>query len=146
MNALCFVDTNVLVYGRDASEVGKQPVARLWMQRLWEERAGRTGIQVLNEYFVTVTTRLKPGLPAVDAWRDVTRLFAWNPTPLDRHVLARAREIQVRFRLSWWDSLIVAAAGVSGCSHLLTEDLQDGQNLEGVLVVNPFRHNPDELS
>lgn len=146
MNALCFVDTNVLVYVRDASEARKQPVAGLWMERLWKERAGRTGIQVLNEYFVTVTTRLRPGLPAADAWRDVQRLFTWNPASLDRHVLARGREIQARFQLSWWDSLIVAAAGVSGCSHLLTEDLQDGQNLDGVLVMNPFRHSPDELS
>lgn len=146
MNALCFVDTNVLVYGRDASEPEKQPVARSWMEHLWTERAGRTGIQVLNEYFVTVTTRLRPGLPTADAWLDVTRLFAWNPVPLDRHVLARGREIQTRFRLSWWDSLIVAAANVSGCSHLLTEDLQDGRDLDGVKVISPFRHEPDELS
>lgn len=145
MSALCFVDTNVLVYGRDASETAKQPVARSWMERLWKERTGRTGVQVLNEYFVTVTARLQPGLPAADAWRDVTRLFAWNPIPMDRHILARGREIHVRFHLSWWDSLIVAAAGASGCSHLLTEDLQDGQNLDGVLVWSPFRHHPDEL-
>ena len=56
-----FVDTNVLVYARDASEPDKQPRAEAWMQHLWRTRSGRTCVQVLNEYYVTVTRKLSPG-------------------------------------------------------------------------------------
>ena len=61
--ALCFVDTNVLVYARDASEPEKQKTAQAWMARLWRERRGRLSFQVLHEYYVTVTLKLKPGFP-----------------------------------------------------------------------------------
>lgn len=138
MNVKVFVDTNVLVYARDASEPLKQPQAADWLRRLWIERAGRTSVQVLNEYYVTVTRKLSPGLDKDEAWRDVRSLFAWNPQPIDPEVQVRAREIESRFNLSWWDSMIVAAAHMQGCDLLLSEDLQDGLDCEGLIVRSPF--------
>ena len=108
MSGKVFVDTNVLVYTRDASETAKQPVARDWMEQLWRTRLGRVSVQVLNEYFVTVTMKLKPGLPAKDAWADVEDLFAWVPVPVSVAVLTKTREMQGTYRLSWWDAQILS--------------------------------------
>jgi len=145
MSADVFVDTNVLVYARDAGEPAKQPVAAEWMSQLWSNRRGRVSVQVLNEYFVTVTLKLKPGLPCETAWGDVTDLFAWKPVPTDTALLSGTRAIHEQHGLSWWDAQIVAAARLAGCRRLLTEDLQDGLEVDGVIVVNPFVHRVDEV-
>jgi len=78
-----------------------------------------------------------------DARADVRDLMSWNPTPVDAALLSRAWAVERRFGLQYWDALIVASAQRSGCRHLLTEDLQDGQELDGVLVMNPFTHQPE---
>lgn len=140
-----FVDTNVLVYARDASELEKQPVAREWIDRLWRTRQGRLSVQVLNEYYVTVTRKLHPGMSRGDAQADIRDLVSWDPMPVDAALLNHAWEVENRFGLQFWDALIVASAQQAGCRHLLTEDLQDGQDLDGVLVVSPFTHMPDRL-
>ena len=145
MSEICFVDTNVLVYARDSSEVEKQPLAHEWMRELWARRCGRTGVQVLNEYFVTVTQKLDPGLPEESAWADIEDLFVWEPVAVDPNLLSQARPLADRFGLAWWDALIVAAAQAGDCRYLLTEDLQDGQDLNGIEVVSPFKHRPDEI-
>lgn len=138
MTAPVFVDTNVIVYARDAREPAKQRLAESWLDHLWRERLGRTSFQVLSEYYVSVTRKLDPGLPAQEAWDDVNAMMAWNPRPIDRVVLERGRAIEARYRLSWWDSLVVAAAQLEGCAVLLTEDLQDGAQFDGVTVRSPF--------
>ncbi|MCU0897240.1 MAG: PIN domain-containing protein [Burkholderiales bacterium] len=133
-----FVDTNVLVYWRDAGEPTKQALAAAWLARLWRERTGRTSIQVLSEYYVTVTRKLAPGLDPDAAWDDIRDLASWHPQPVDEALLGRGREIERRHRISWWDSLVVAAAQMQGCRLLLTEDLRDGAVLGGVTVRSPF--------
>jgi predicted nucleic acid-binding protein len=137
MNAV-FVDTNVLVYARDASEPHKQRLAAQWVTRLWREQTGRTSMQVLNEYYVTLTRKLKPGLKADEGWDDVMLFLAWTPQIVDRELLLSAREIERRYGLSWWDSMIVSAARLQECATLLTEDLQDGMIFGSVTVRNPF--------
>jgi predicted nucleic acid-binding protein len=138
MTAAVFVDTNVFVYARDTSEPGKQPGAARWIEQLWIEQRGRTGIQVLNEYYVTVTRKLDPGMAPDDAWADVRALLAWEPQPVGRDLLLRAHEIERGHALNWWDAMIVAAAQLQNCALLLTEDLQDGMCCDGVTVCNPF--------
>lgn len=140
-----FVDTNVLVYARDASEPEKQPVALAWIERLWREQRGRLSYQVLHEFYVTVTGKLDPGLPSDDARQEVRALLAWRPLSPDQATLSRAWEVQDRYGFSFWDASIVAAAQLSGCGLLLTEDLQDGQELDGLRVVDPFRHALDQI-
>lgn len=94
--------------------------------------------QVLSEYYVNATRKLDPGLSPDEAWDDVEMLLTWNPLPIDRSLLQAGREIERRHRVSWWDSLIVAAARLQGCSLLLSEDLQDGAVIAGVTVRSPF--------
>lgn len=140
-----FVDTNVLVYARDASEPEKQPLATAWMQALWDSRRGRISVQVLQEYYVTVTKKLDPGLERAIARADIRAMGAWNPLPVDRALLEDAWQIEDRYGFSLWDATIVAAARRCGCRYLLTEDLQAGQDLDGTVVVNPFASRPTEV-
>ena len=140
-----FVDTNVLVYLRDASEPDKQQRAQAWMTQLWESKTGCTSVQVLNEYYVTVTRKLSATLPINDARSDINDLQEWPVASLDNALLNSVWTVEDRYGLSYWDSLVVAAAHSMGCSHLLTEDLQDGQVLDGLIVVNPFSHSPATL-
>ena len=138
MSDRAFVDTNILVYARDRGAGEKQVRAETLMRGLWELRQGRVSILVLNEYFVTVTQKLKPGMSRDDAWADVAALQAWGPVPMDWKLLERGRLLQQAHALSWWDALIVAAAQTAGCDMLYSEDLSDGAILGGVRVVNPF--------
>ncbi len=138
MTAPVFVDTNVFVYALHSRESLKQPMAREWLDRVWRERLGRTSIQVLSECYVTLTRKLKPSLAGADAWDYVRSLLPWRPQPIDAELLSRGREIEERYSLNWWDSLIVSAAQLQECSVLLTEDLQDGTVFGGVVVRNPF--------
>lgn len=144
MSDSVFVDTNVFVYARDGSERVKQPAAAEWVRRLWIDQQGRTSIQVLNEYYVTVTRKLDPGLARQDAWDDVQALFSWAPQEVTPDLLVRAREVEGRYGLSWWDSMIVASAQMQSCPLLLSEDLQDGMMCDGVTVLNPFSRSVSE--
>lgn len=140
-----FVDTNVLVYARDTTDAEKHDRALRWMAVLWAERAGTLSWQVLHEYYVTVTRKLRPGREVGAAREDVASLVAWNPVALDLTTVDAAWSFQERFDLSWWDALIVAATRVGGSTYLLTEDLQDGQVFDGVRVVSPFVHAPESI-
>ena len=145
MTAPLFVDTNLLVYSRDARDAAKQERAREWMDFLWNTRRGRVSRQVLQEYYVTVTRKLQPGLTVAEARADVRALFHWL-SPIDPGVLIEAAwALQDRCSLSFWDALVVAAAQTMGCGFVLTEDLPAGQDLEGVQVVSPFESRPTDL-
>jgi predicted nucleic acid-binding protein len=134
-----FVDTNVLVYARDASEPEKQPQAAAWIDHLWRTRTARLSFQVLQEYYATTTRKLAPGLTPEQARADVRDLLAWRPVSVGTELLEAAWSVEDRFGLSCWDAPIVAAARIAGCEYLLTEDLQHGAELEGLQVVSPFR-------
>ena len=107
-------------------------------------RPATGGIQVLQEYYVTVTRKLRPGLPKDAARADVQDLSAWCPAAIDVEDLEVAWSIEDRLGLSFWDSLIVAAAHVAGCEVILTEDLQHEMDLDGVRVrsLPNVRHRP----
>ena len=96
-------------------------------------------LQVLQEYYNVVTRKLKPGLPTDLARADIQDLLNWEPTAVDPAVLIAAWRIEDRFGLSWWDSLIVAAAQKMECRYLLSEDLQHGQQIDALTVANPFQ-------
>ena len=84
MSVKVFVDTNVLVYSRDASEPGKQKQAMAWMTSLWTSQTGRLSFQVLQEFYSTVTIKLHPGMDRQRARDDVQTLMAWSPLPVNR--------------------------------------------------------------
>lgn len=137
-----FVDTSILVYLRDSTEPEKQAAAAEWMARLWDTGTGRISAQVLQEYYVTVTGKLSPGMPAAEAREDVLALRSWEPLEPNLDLLEDAWTFQDRFGFSFRDALIVASARRLDCAILLTEDLQDGQDLAGLRVVNPFATSP----
>lgn len=126
MTGLVFVDTNVLLYAIGSREGSKHRSASDWLGRLWRERTGRTSVQVLSEFFVNATCKLSPGLPREQAWEHVVALSAWDPQATDSLVLELGMEVQSHHGLSWWESLVVAAAHRQGCGTLLTADLSDG--------------------
>jgi predicted nucleic acid-binding protein len=138
MTGRCFVDANVLVYARDPRVPRKQQRALQWLDLLWRDRRGRTSVQVLGETYVVLTRKL--GVAGGEAWQRVERYLAWDPQPVDVSVLRGAREVEQRYRLSWWDSTIVAAAQLQSCEVLLSEDLQDGEIFGSIRVRNPFLH------
>jgi predicted nucleic acid-binding protein len=143
MTAPVFVDTNVLLYALDGADEDKQKIARDWRSALWTSRLGRVSFQVLSEFYVNAV-RLRPDA-GDDARAEVRDLLAWNPVVADAALLERGWKLQDRYRLSYWDALIVAAAKAASCEYLLTEDLQAGQKLDGVEVVNPFLRSPDSV-
>jgi len=141
----CFVDTNILVYFRDASEPEKQKISGNWLKTLWENQTGRISIQVLNEYYVTVTRKLKPGMTESHARMDIKNLMAWHPVTVDLAIIENSWTIQDMYQFSWWDSLIVAAAIKANCSILLSEDLQHGQQIQDLTIINPFQRDAGQM-
>lgn len=85
-----------------------------------------------------MTRKLTPGLPPDDAWQEVQALLEWEPQAIDRSLLIQAREVERRYSLSWWDSMVVAAAELQNCALLMTEDLQHGLVCGAVTIRNPF--------
>ena len=144
MTAPVFVDTNVLIYALDEADRKKQQLAQAWRMELWKSRRGRISYQVLQEFYVKVTQKWPTARERARA--EVRDLLAWQPVAADATLLERALKIQDRYRFSFWDALIVAAARVASCRYLLTEDLQADQEIDGVLVVNPFAHGPADFS
>ena len=137
MTAPYFVDANVIVYALDPRDPRKRLRAANWLDHLWQHGLGRTSAQVISESYATLR-RLKRDAPPEDLWEEVEAYLAWNPQPVNDAILIDARAVEIRWKLSWWDSLIVAAARSQGCAVLLTEDLQDGAVIGSVTVRSPF--------
>ena len=142
-DSLVFVDSNVFLYAFDEADPGKQQAARNWRAELWKNRRGRVSFQVLGEFYVNVL-RMRPGARE-EARAEIRDLMAWNPVVSDAALIESGWKLQDRYRLSYWDALIVAAAKVASCRYLLTEDLQTGQKLDGIEVVNPFLRGPESV-
>jgi predicted nucleic acid-binding protein len=143
MTAPVFVDSNVLIYAVDEGDLKKHVAARLWYSELWKSRRGRVSFQVLQEFYVNATRKVPTATEAVRA--EIRSLLVWQPTSINGEILDGGWRIQDRYHISFWDALIVSAAKAASCRHLLTEDLQAGQEFDGVLVVNPFQSNPDQF-
>ena len=133
-----FADTNLLLYRFDASEPGKQARAEAWHERLWRDGDGRISSQVISEFYVNLRREAGSRMSAEEAWAAASEYLAWKPRAVDAEVLTEARRIESRYRISWWDSLIVAAAQLQGCELLLSEDFQDGMVFGSVTVRSPF--------
>ncbi len=136
MNAVRFLDTNILVYAYDLDAPAKRAVAQGLVKRGWSA-PGDTAIsvQVLQELHVNLARR---GVPPADATRIVRDFSDWPVVANTLDLLLAALDEQVRWKVSLWDALVLAAARASGASELITEDLNHGQNYAGVRVINPF--------
>jgi predicted nucleic acid-binding protein len=143
MTAKVFVDSNILIYAHDADAGPKQKMAAAQIKALWEDQSGRISTQVLQEFYVTVTQKLGKPLGKSTA-REIVRDYAqWVATPTTPQTVIRASEISEGWKLSFWDSLILAAAEEQDCSTVLTEDLNAGQTVAGIRIINPFLKNQD---
>jgi predicted nucleic acid-binding protein len=133
-----FVDTNVLVYAIAADDSKRSHVAQDLLRKLMLNRSLRTSTQVLQELYVTLTRKGKSPMPAESALRYIDHVAAWPVAITDFKSVRRAIELSIGSMLSFWDALIVVAAERSGAKTLYSEDLQAGQELLGVRIVNPF--------
>ena len=133
-----FVDANILVYAEDASAAAKQAKAAELVGRLWSSRTGCLSVQVLQEFFVTVTLKVPKPMASEDAEERVRDLSRWTVFAPSTDDVLSAIALGRRHHLSFWDAMIVEAASQLGCTTLWTEDLQHGSRLRGVLIRNPF--------
>lgn len=140
-----FVDTNVLIYSEDGRLPDKQAQALAWLRVLWQRRAGRLSNQVLNEFYTNVTRKITPPMQAGDARAEVRRYQRWQPWAIDHPTVETAWSVESRFGFSYWDALIVASAQTLGCRYLLSEDMQHGQVVDSVQILNPFLVGPEIL-
>jgi predicted nucleic acid-binding protein len=136
MSARSFFDTNVLVYADDKAAPAKQ---RRALELVADHRRAGTGVvslQVLQEYFVTVTRKLQ--VDARVARRKVELLAEFDVAAPELADILAAIDLHRLHELSFWDALIVRSAKQAGCSVLLTEDFQHGREMEGIRIINPF--------
>jgi predicted nucleic acid-binding protein len=136
MNVRSFFDTNVLAYADDKAAPAKQ---RRALELVAEHRRAGTGVvslQVLQEYFVTVTRKLN--VDARVARRKVELLAEFDVAAPDVTDILAAIDLHRLHGFSFWDALILRAAKQAGCRVLLSEDMQETRELDGVLIVNPF--------
>ena len=132
-----FIDTNVLIYAQDPRSPAKQQRSRELLGSLEHDGSGVLSTQVLQEFYVITTSRF--ALPPLVAKRMVQELQIFEVVPVAPHLIERAIDTSILNQISFWDGLIVAAAESAHCSLLLTEDLNNGQMIDGVRVENPFR-------
>jgi predicted nucleic acid-binding protein len=133
-----FVDTNALVYAHDTSAGPKRAAATVLVERLWESGHGCVSIQVLQELFVTLTRKLPRPIDTNTAEKAVEDLSSWTVHARGADDVLGAIRIHERYRISFWDAMVVRSAAALGCDTQLSEDLNAGQRYDGVLVVDPF--------
>jgi len=133
-----FVDTNVLVYAHDLRETVRRPIAQACLDQLWADRAGVVSAQVLQEFHNVATRKMTPPMSPRAARQVITLYSAWPVVSPDAALIVAASVLAERHPLSFRDALIVEAARRAGARRLLTEDLQGGRRLGGVLIENPF--------
>jgi predicted nucleic acid-binding protein len=131
-----FFNTNVLVYSDDPRDPAKQATAIDLVLDHLRQRTGVVSLQVLQEYFVSATGKLK--LNAELAKRRVEFFARFHVVEPNVGDILAAIDLHRLHGISLWDALIVRAASKSGCQVLLTEDMQHGQVFDGVRIVNPF--------
>jgi predicted nucleic acid-binding protein len=131
-----FLDTNILVYSEDGAARLKQRKALDLIKSHLEQRSGVVSLQILQEYFVTATRKLKLDLGIA---RNKVEIFSkfMVAAPTVNDILA-AIDMHRLHGFSYWDSLVLRMAKQTGCRVLLTEDMQHGHEFDGLKIVNPF--------
>jgi predicted nucleic acid-binding protein len=137
MNDKTFVDTNVLIYAHDIDAAAKYETAKRVLRELWKERNGVLSTQVLQEFYVNVTRKIRRPISRESARKVVIAYTIWcqETTPAE---IAAAFRIEDESGIGFWDALILASAVKSGAARLLSEDLNAGQMIAGVRIENPF--------
>ncbi len=134
-----FIDSNVFIHSLDLDSPEKRATARRLVEDVLHSGEGRISFQVIQETLSVITRKFQRTVSPDDArqFLDEVLVPLWRVMPTQR-LYERALDIQARYRYSFYDSLIVAAALSAGCVRLLSEDLQHGQQIEGLTIANPF--------
>jgi predicted nucleic acid-binding protein len=138
MSDRCFVDTNILVYAQDLAAGEKYSRAHALMVELWEERKGVISTQVLQELYIALRHRMKSPVSAVEAANILRDYSEWQVVINNRESIFRAIEIEGRYKISFWDALILQAAERAEARTVYSEGLSHGSKYAGLMVVNPF--------
>ncbi|MER2534279.1 MAG: PIN domain-containing protein [Rhizobiaceae bacterium] len=139
-----FIDSNTLLYTFDRLELEKSESAQRWLRVLADHRMGVTNLQVLNEV-ANVAIRKASRFGKDDPFFRIDAFARFGTTPVTFETSIAARAYHAKFRYSWWDCLLLASAIELGCTHFLSEDLQDGRTIEGLTIVDPFAHSPERI-
>jgi len=138
MSDKAFLDTNVLVYAYDRSDPIRQRRAQELLEAGIADGETYLSAQVLGEFFVVVTQKIKSPMSTDEAYAVVQLLSRLPVVEIDAGLVARAIENRREFGISYWDGLIVAAAERSGCTHILSEDFTHGRSYRNIQAMNPF--------
>jgi len=139
MSGKVFLDANILVYAHDKDAGEKHSIAVEIVRDLWEKKSGVLSNQILQELYVGITKKILKPIAKAEA-REVLRAYTcWSIREISPMSIIRAAEIEEKHRISFWDALVIIAAYEAKCEKILTEDLNSGQVIEGVLIENPFK-------
>jgi predicted nucleic acid-binding protein len=133
-----FIDTNVWVYAVDTADPAKQSRA-LEILAASPEKDYVISAQVLGEFYVTVTGKLRDAVSGPDGRAMVERMKQLPVVPIDAQLVGDAIDRTQHWQISYWDALILVAAESAGCRSMLSEDLAHGATYGSVLVENPFQ-------
>jgi len=139
MKGKAFIDTNILIYAHDLDAGYKNEISAEIVRNLWENRTGIISTQVLQEFYVNVTRKISSPLSKSKARGIIESYLVWHIELNGVKTILFASEIEERHQLSFWDSLIIAAAYNAKADKIFTEDLNHGQIIEGILIENPFK-------
>jgi predicted nucleic acid-binding protein len=134
-----FLDTNILVYAYDRSAGEKHTLAARLVEQSWEDKKNCLSIQVLQEFYVSITRKIANRLDLMTARQIVADLAQWRIHSPDADDLLQAIDLQRSYQLSFWDAMVLQSATRLGCKQLLSEDLSHGETYGTVQVINPFR-------
>jgi predicted nucleic acid-binding protein len=134
-----FVDTNILIYAHDSHAGPKHESARKLIEHLWTKGQGALSTQVLHELCVNLRRRVKHPLPSDEIVALIEDYLSWEIVINTPQSIIAALAIEARYKVSYWDALILHAAESCGAAVLYSEDLSHGQRYGGVEVVNPLR-------
>lgn len=133
-----FVDTNIIIYAYDVTAGVKHQTARRILKELWESGLGVLSTQILQEFFVNVVQKIPKPIDVDRAEYIVKDFLAWEIVVNDGPAVLEAITICKKYKYSFWDSLVINAAVKGGAKIILTEDLSEGQVIEGIRIQNPF--------
>jgi len=138
-NPKYFVDTNILIYAHDREAGGKHERARHLIEHLWTTGQGALSTQVLQELCVNLRRRVAPRLPNDEIAKLIEDYLSWEVVINTPQSILAALGIETRYKVSYWDALILHAADSCGAAVLYSEDFSHGQRYGAFEVVNPLR-------
>src|SRR5713101_6176208 len=133
-----FVDTNILVYAHDRSTGAKHDRARQLIERLWSSGEGVLSTQVLQELCINLRRKIARPISVEEVRQLIQDYMSWEIVVNTAESVIRALEIEVRYKISFWDALVLHAAESAGAAILYSEDLSAGQSYGSIQVVNPL--------